>query len=335
MKRSTIGLTILLFVLIMVPAVWAQGGQSVFDMAAADYRLTTFEAAVEAAGLRDSFSSGTWTVFAPTDEAFAALRLNPDNISDLSEGDLQAIVLYHAVPKFVSLADAKAMTGDQVMANGQIAGWKWYDDTLYLNDFSRVIDGNHLASNGYLHVVDKVVQGPWPRPLDEVEEPGLTLADIRSEDLTMADYLALDGRFSTTAQAIEYAGLTEMLSGGIYTFFAPANQAYRRYNEQFPDHPTTQFSPEEMRDFLLYHIYPGHMSIAKSRTMLGDITMANGEPAGLKWWRRNLWVNDFTRVAIRDIHVANGVIQGVRDPVLGPWPRVEAPQSAQDSGLIE
>ncbi len=334
MKRQSIAL-ILILLFLMVPLAGAQGGGSVFDIAAADYRLSTFEALVETAGLTESMTSGTWTVFAPTDEAFAGLRMNPENVAALSPEDARALVLYHAVPRWVSMEDARAMTGDQVMGNGQIAGWKWFDDTLYLNDVSRVIESNILASNGYMHIVDTVVQGPWPRPADESDGSGQSAEDVRSEDLTIVEYLELDGRFRTTAAAVEYAGLTEMLSGGTWTFFAPNGRAFRQFNRMNANNISNFYTPEEMREFLLYHIYPGHMSIAKAQTMLGDITMANGELAGTKWWRRNLYVNDFSRIVIKDIHVSNGVIQGVRDVILGPWPRVEIPPEAQNSGLIE
>lgn len=332
MKRLSIGFILILLATI-VPSTAAQDG-SIFGMAAGDFRLSTFEALVETAGLKDSLSSGSWTVFAPTDEAFAKLRMNAENVAELSPEDAQGLLLYHAVPGFVSMTDAKAMGGDQVMANGQTAGWKWYDDTLYLNDVSRVIDGNNLASNGYLHIVDTVVQGPWPRPADE-SEGAANQEDVRSEDLTIVEYLNSDGRFNVTAAAVEYAGLTEMLSSGTWTFFAPNGRAYRQFNRMNANNIANFYTPEEMREFLLYHIYPGHMSIANARTMLGDITMANGSQAGTKWYRGALYVNDFSRVAIRDIHVSNGVIQGVRDVILGPWPRVEAPADPQNSGLIE
>ncbi len=49
------------------------------------------------------------------------------------------------------------------MANGQIAGLKYFDDSLWVNDDSRVIIQDILAANGTIHVVDNVILGPWPR----------------------------------------------------------------------------------------------------------------------------------------------------------------------------
>lgn len=322
MRRLSLILTLILFAVLLVPFVGAQGGQSLDQLIADDYRLSTFEAAVNAAGLAETFSGGTWTVFAPTDAAFAKLGLNPENIAkNATTDEVKAFVLYHAIPKFVSMEDAKAMVGDQVMANGSKAGWKWYDGTLYINDTARVIEPNHIASNGNLHIVDTVIQGPWPRPADKSSAVA-NQGDIKTEDISIAEYLTLDGRFRTANAAVEYAGLDEMLSSGMYTFFAPNNSAFNQFGLN-ANNMKSLYTPEEMREFLLYHIYPAHMSIAKARTMLGDIRMANGELAGTKWWRRNLWVNDFSQVVFKDIHLANGVIQGVNKVILPPWPRVD------------
>jgi uncharacterized surface protein with fasciclin (FAS1) repeats len=49
------------------------------------------------------------------------------------------------------------------MANGQKAGLKFYDGDLYVNDDSKVIIPNVIASNGVIHVVDTVILGPWPK----------------------------------------------------------------------------------------------------------------------------------------------------------------------------
>ena len=49
------------------------------------------------------------------------------------------------------------------MGNGQKAGLKFFDGSLYLNDDSKVIIPDIQASNGVIHVVDTVILGPWPR----------------------------------------------------------------------------------------------------------------------------------------------------------------------------
>ena len=334
MKRLTAALLIIMVSLVFVPYSQAQAS-NLLGLIAQDGRLSTLEAAIKAAGLTETFSSGSWTIFAPTNDAFARIGITADNVADkYTPEELQFLLTYHAVPGSLSMADAKAKTGDVTMANGRIAGWKWFDNTLYINDDARVIARDTLASNGTLHIVDTVIQGPWPKPAAPANDTANAAENVDIAKLTIVDYLEQDGRFSTTAAAVEYAGLTEMLSSGIWTFFAPTNQAFSRIGVN-RNNLHNRYTPEGMRNFLLYHIYPAHMSIAKARTMLGDITMANGQLAGTKWYRRNLWVNDTAQVAVADLHVQNGVIHGVRNVILPPWPRVELPPEPQNSGLIE
>ena len=139
-------------------------GNNIVDIAMDEGRFTTLVAAVQAAGLVDELSSGSWTVFAPTDSAFAKLGLNADNIADtFSQAELTDILLYHALTMPVSAEEAKASTGDITMANGEIVGLKYFDGSLYVNDDAKVIIPDINASNGVIHVVDAVILGPWPK----------------------------------------------------------------------------------------------------------------------------------------------------------------------------
>jgi uncharacterized surface protein with fasciclin (FAS1) repeats len=139
-------------------------GSTIVDIAVSDGRFTTLVAAVQAAGLVETLQGGEWTVFAPTDAAFAKLDLNADNIaSAFSEEELTDILLYHVLEGEVSSAEAKTMQGDIRMANGELAGLKFFDGHLYVNDDSKVIIQDIVASNGVIHVVDTVILGPWPR----------------------------------------------------------------------------------------------------------------------------------------------------------------------------
>lgn len=142
----------------------APSGNTIVDIAVADGRFTTLVAAVLAADLAGALSDGTWTVFAPTDDAFAKLDLNADNIaSAFTKEELTDILLYHVLTSQVSSEVAKANQGDTVMGNGQIAGLKYFDGSLYVNDDSKVIIQDILADNGTIHVVDTVILPPWPR----------------------------------------------------------------------------------------------------------------------------------------------------------------------------
>ncbi len=145
-------------------------GNSIAAIAIQDGRFDTLVAAVVATDLAGALSGGEWTVFAPTDDAFAKLGLDASNVaSAFSKEDLTDILLYHVLTSSVSSAEAKTLLGDVTMANGQIAGLKYFDDSLWVNDDSRVIIQDVLADNGTIHVVDNVILGPWPRVTEDAQ----------------------------------------------------------------------------------------------------------------------------------------------------------------------
>jgi uncharacterized surface protein with fasciclin (FAS1) repeats len=123
--------------------------------------FTTLLAAADAADLVDALQSeGPLTVFAPTDEAFAALPagtiemlLKPEN-----KEKLQAVLLYHVVEgevtsdEVVKLTSAKSLQGDTI--DIQVKDGKVYVDQ------AQVIQADVQASNGVIHVIDAVILPP-------------------------------------------------------------------------------------------------------------------------------------------------------------------------------
>ncbi len=147
-----------------LPTVAASDHQTIVEIAVADDRFETLVAAVVAADLVDTLSGGEYTVFAPTDDAFAKLGLTPDNIATaFSKTELTDILLYHVLVGEFNADKAAAAAGDEVMANGQKAGLKVFAGDIFVNDDSKVIIANVDASNGVIHAVDTVILGPWPR----------------------------------------------------------------------------------------------------------------------------------------------------------------------------
>ena len=155
---------VVVVLLLGVSVATASSHNTIVDIAVSNGNFDTLAAAVVAADLADELSGGSWTVFAPTDAAFAKLGLNAGNIaSAFSKAELTDILLYHVLTSPVSSFQAKASTGDIVMANGQKAGLKVFQGNIYVNDDARVIIPDVMASNGVIHAVDTVILGPWPR----------------------------------------------------------------------------------------------------------------------------------------------------------------------------
>jgi uncharacterized surface protein with fasciclin (FAS1) repeats len=304
--------------LLAVPFVSAAQPGTIVDIAVADGRFTTLVAAVKAADLAGALSGGEWTVFAPTDDAFAKLGLNAHNIaSTFTKAQLTDILLYHAIPAGVTSADAMVMLGDITMANGQRAGLKYFDGDLYVNDDAKVIIPDILASNGVIHVVDTVILGPWPKTAAPAvsEMMAMPLAGK-----TIVDIAVADGRFTTLVAAVKAADLAGALSGGEWTVFAPTDDAFAKLGLN-ASNIASSFNKAQLTDILLYHAIPAGVTSADAMVMLGDITMANGQRAGLKYFDGSLYVNDDARVIIPDILASNGVIHVVDTVILGPWPK--------------
>lgn len=132
--------------------------QTIVDIAAADGRFTTLVAAVKAAGLVETLQSeGPFTVFAPTDDAFAALPEGTVESLLLPENreQLVSILTYHVVAGKVMAADVVELTEAETV-QGQNVSIRVEDGNVYVDD-AQVIITDIEASNGVIHVIDQVI----------------------------------------------------------------------------------------------------------------------------------------------------------------------------------
>ena len=134
-------------------------GQTIVDIAVADGRFTTLVTALQAAGLVETLQGeGPFTVFAPTDEAFAKL---PEGALDGLLADTEAltnVLLYHVVPGKVMAADVVNLTSADTVANLPVSIMV-DGETVKVGD-AQVIITDIEASNGVIHVIDTVLLPP-------------------------------------------------------------------------------------------------------------------------------------------------------------------------------
>lgn len=137
------------------------GNQDIVDTAASAGQFKTLATALEAADLVATLKGpGPFTVFAPTDEAFAKLPagtvenlLKPEN-----KAKLTAILTYHVVPGAVKAEQVTTL--DEVKTvNGTTAKISTGDGKVMIND-ATVVKADIAASNGVIHVIDKVILPP-------------------------------------------------------------------------------------------------------------------------------------------------------------------------------
>jgi uncharacterized surface protein with fasciclin (FAS1) repeats len=220
---------------------------------------TTLAAAVSAAGLVQTLQgTGPFTVFAPTDAAFAALPAGTvEALLDDPDGALKDILLYHVV-------------GSKVMSASLSNGMK--APTLYGEDLTITITGGNVfindamvsvadieTKNGVVHVIDAVL-------IPEEEDPmPATVVDIvvGSEDHT------------TLTAAVTAADLVETLQGeGPFTVFAPTDAAFAALPEGTVEALLADIPA--LTDILLYHVV-GSKAMSSDLSDGMEIEMLSGD----------------------------------------------------------
>jgi len=199
------------------PAPPAPAGKSIAAIAVATPDLSTLVTALTAADLVGTLSNpGPFTVFAPTNEAFAKLDplflkllLDPKNVAVL-----QKVLTYHVVQGQIAFSK-NLMNGEQIKTvegndvTVHIAK-KLFSKTVMIND-ATVTTADVAASNGVVHIIDTVLLPP----------------DMPAAGKTIVDLAVGTPELSTLVTALKAAGLVDTLSSaGPFTVFAPTNEAF-------------------------------------------------------------------------------------------------------------
>src|SRR6187549_598139 len=144
----------------MPPASAAAMTKDIVQTATEAGSFTTLLTAVKAAGLVETLQGkGPFSVFAPTDAAFAALPAGTLDGLLKDPAALKKVLLYHVVSgsvtadKVVGLTSATSVEGSPIAIAVK-------DGTVYLNDSAKVVTPDVMASNGVIHVIDSVILPP-------------------------------------------------------------------------------------------------------------------------------------------------------------------------------
>jgi len=274
-------------------AMAAKGDIVATAMAAGEFN--TLCAAIKAAGLVEALQGpGPFTVFAPTDAAFAKLPagtvetlLKPEN-----KAKLQALLKYHVVPAKVLAADVRTMTVatlegqniDVVAASGKVTV-----------DGANVTKTDIACSNGVIHVIDRV---------------------IMPSDQNLVQTAVAAGKFTTLARLLEQAELVGALQGeGPFTVFAPTDEAFAKLPKATLDSLMTPAGKDTLASILKYHVIPGRVYSAAAAKGASVATL-QGSKVTTKSAGGKVMIDGATVVAA-DIDASNGVIH-VIDTVLMP-----------------
>ncbi|WP_342676812.1 fasciclin domain-containing protein [Methanofollis sp. UBA420] len=193
-----------------VPAnltVTGEAGQTIYETAVADGNFTTLVTALDLTGLNATLDEpGTYTVFAPTDAAFANL---PAGVLDSllnDTGALENVLLYHVAGETYTAADIAGMTELQTLLGENVTVTvDEANGTVMIND-AMVTAADIECTNGIVHVIDTVLIPPEPAGLEanfsadvtEGEAPlNVQFTDLSTGDVTVWYWDFGDGAFST------------------------------------------------------------------------------------------------------------------------------------------
>jgi transforming growth factor-beta-induced protein len=268
----------------------AQGNDDLTSLVAA---LTKYP------GLVGTLSAGEFTVFAPTNDAFAAAltALGQSSIEDLPEDVLRSILEYHVIPgatvRSTDLSNTTVTTeqGEDITVN--------VDNGVVLNGSAEVIAADVEATNGVVHVIDAVLLPPSMQPI-----VGTIVAPA-----------FFNRNFTTLIAAVQAASpaiLETLLNSDQKTLFAPTNDAFEAAGiTSLPDQAT-------LDAVLTYHVIAskvesGDIAAGSSSapTLGGDIYLSNNGTAGI-------FINGTSQVVSADIQGSNGVVHVIDRTLLPP-----------------
>lgn len=262
----------------------AATAKSIVEIASGDSRFTSLVAALTKAELVDDLSgAGPFTVFAPTNEAFAAaLQALGKTFDQVTAEELKPILTYHVISGTVKSTDLKA---GPVKTLSGISAFVSTTGGAKVNG-SNVTSADIVASNGVVHVIDKVLLPP-----NLVEAAGYA------------------GSFTSLIGAVTSAGLAETLAApnANLTVFAPTDAAFGKLAAV----PTG----DALKNVLLYHVVAGKvlstdLTAGSVPSLLTGKNLTISLTGGAK-------VNDVP-IDVVDVVTTNGVIHVIGSVLIPP-----------------
>ena len=264
-------------------------------------------AAVQAAGLVETLKgAGPFTVFAPSDEAFAKLPegLVGELVKPENKAVLTQILTYHVVAGDLQSSELiHSNRAPKTVQGGRLSIYKSAKGVMV--NKSMVTAANILTTNGVIHVIDSVL---LPK--------GIKLPKVPPKPVDIVDTAVAAGSFKTLVAAVQAAGLVETLKGtGPFTVFAPTDAAFAKVDKATLAKLLLPENKAALVRVLTYHVVAGAVKAAdvvkltSAKTVEGNevkITVTDGKV-----------MVDNANVTATDVIASNGVIH-IIDAVLLP-----------------
>jgi len=292
---------------LLPPAGLSSDMPNIVELAQSVDDLSTLVAAVVAGDLAETLSSpGPFTVFAPTNEGFAALPagtvdtlLKPENKAQLVD-----ILTYHVLPAEVKSTQLKFFQRVQTVEGKNVHVYKTPRGVFVSpdgKDFKTVTAADNAASNGVVHIIDGVLLPP---------------AGLSSDLPNIVELAQSVDDLSTLVAAVVAGDLVETLSSpGPFTVFAPTNDAFGALPAGTLD---TLLKPEnkaQLVDILTYHVLPAQV-LSTDLKPKQEVTTVEGKKLLVSIYKGEVYANK-AKVVAADNLASNGVAH-IIDGVLLP-----------------
>lgn len=277
----------------------AADAKNLVETAVAAGSFETLATALRAADLVSALEGeGPFTVFAPTDAAFAKLPagtvetlLKPEN-----KAQLQAVLLFHVVPGALPAGEVVGASALDTLNGQRLKPAVSERDESASVSGAKLVSTDVRASNGVIHVIDTV---------------------LLPSDKDIVATASAAGDFGTLLAAARAAGLVEALQGdGPLTVFAPTDAAFAALPEGTVESLLEPENKERLKTILLYHVVSGRV-YADQAAGLDAAPTLSGLSAPITAARDGLSVAG-AQVVSADIDAANGVIHVVDAVMLPP-----------------
>jgi transforming growth factor-beta-induced protein len=217
----------------------------IVDLAVSTGQFPTLVAALGAAGLVDALKASVFTVFAPSENAFAALPPGAVGFLLRNTDLLTQVLLYHVLPGAVMAGDiTDGMMAETLLEGNNVTFAVAADGSVTINDMSNVVAADIPALNGVIHVINSVLIPPsfpaLPAPISEILKVPET------------------GNFDTLLAALEATGFDVSLAGeGPFTLLAPQDDAFAALSPGTINSLLAESNFTTLKEILSYHVIPG------------------------------------------------------------------------------
>lgn len=274
--------------------------QTVSELIPDDDRFTVLEDALNRTGLFELLEDGgQHTIFAPTNAAFNKIfpDLGVDGVEDIETGFMRSVLLYHIIDNSVTSATLSSGYVPTMNTNSPdnrgVSLLIEKGSTVRLNGNANVTNADIEATNGVIHIIDRVLIPP-----------------------AVYDIILVNPVLKVLSEALTEAKLDETLkSAGPYTFFAPTDDAFELFLSGLRT-GIKDISTEDLISLLSYHVVQDNLLLSELEN--GEVRTLNSEEViNIISNSLGLTINGDANIIAYDIQATNGVVH-IISKVLSP-----------------